>query len=82
MFSNQELEDVGMVFPHHFRKLGIPFLNMVVCSFVSFCVEIPRVYGDFLIITKPCLRKVLVKNYHLILLKFLSGTHLYESGWR
>ena len=26
------------MFPHHFRKLGIPSLNMVSCSFVSFCV--------------------------------------------
>ena len=26
------------MFPHHFRKLGIPPLNMVSCSFVSFCV--------------------------------------------
>ena len=42
-----ELEDVGMVFPQHFRKLGIPSLNMVVCSFVSFCVDIPHVHGDF-----------------------------------
>ena len=50
MFSNHELEDVGMVFPHHFCKLGIPSLNMVVCSFVSFCVEIPHVYGDFLLL--------------------------------
>ena len=36
VFSNYELEDVGMVFPHH----------MVVCSFVSFCVDIPHVHGD------------------------------------
>ena len=47
MFSNHELEDVGMVFPHHFCKLGIISLNMVVCSFVRFCVEIPHVHGDF-----------------------------------
>jgi hypothetical protein len=33
----------------------------------------------FLIIIKPCLHKVLVKNYHLTLLKFLSETHLYQS---
>ena len=46
MLSNHELEDVGMVFPHHFRKLGIPSLNMVVCSFVSFCVNIAHVHGD------------------------------------
>ena len=48
-FSNQELEDVGMVFPQPFRKLGIPSLNMVVCSFVSFsiCVDIRFVHGDF-----------------------------------
>ena len=45
MFSNHELEDVGMVFSHHFCKLGIPSLNMVVCSFVSFCVDIPHVLG-------------------------------------
>ena len=43
MFCNHELEDVKMVFPHQFRKLGIPSLNMLVCSFVSFCVDIP--YG-------------------------------------
>ena len=49
MFSNHELEDVGMVFPHHFCKLGIPSLNMVVRSFVRFCVDIPHVHGDFLI---------------------------------
>ena len=79
MFSNHELEDVGMVFPHYFHKLGIPSLNMVVCSFVSFCVDLPHVHGDFLIITKPCLHKVLVHNYYLTLLKFLSGTHLYQS---
>ena len=47
MFSNHELEDVGMVFPYHFCKLGIPSLNMVVCSFVSFFVDIPHVHGDF-----------------------------------
>ena len=47
MFSNHELEDVRMVFPHHFCKLGIPSLNMVVCSYVRFCVDIPRVHGDF-----------------------------------
>ena len=46
MFSNHELEDVGMVFPHNFRVLGIPSLNMVVCSFVSFCIHIPHVHGD------------------------------------
>ena len=73
-----ELEDVGIVFPHHFRKLRLPSLNMVVCSFVSFCVDIPHVHGNFLIITKLCLHKVLVKNYHLTLLKFLSGTNLYQ----
>ena len=39
MLSNHELEDVGMVFLHNVRKFGIPSLNMVVCSFVSFCVE-------------------------------------------
>ena len=48
MFSNHELEDVGMVFPHQFGKLGIPSLNMeLVCSFVRFCVDIPHVHGDF-----------------------------------
>ena len=26
------------MFPHHFRKLGISSLNMVICSFDSFCV--------------------------------------------
>ena len=46
MLSNHEPEDVGLVFPHNFRKFGIPFLNIVVCSFVSFCVDIPRVLGD------------------------------------
>ena len=46
MLSNHELEDVAMVFPHNFRKFGIPFLNMVVCSFVSFCVDIPHVNRD------------------------------------
>ena len=46
MFNNHELEDVGMVFPHHFRELGIPSLNMVVCSFVGLCVDIPHVHGD------------------------------------
>ena len=47
MFSNHELEDVGMVFPHNFHNFGIPSLNMVVCSFVSFCVDIPYVHRDF-----------------------------------
>ena len=47
MFSNHDLEDVEMVFPHYFCKLGIPSLNMVVCSFVRFCVDIPHVHGDF-----------------------------------
>ena len=51
-----------------FRKVGIPSPNMVVCSFVSLCVHIPHDHGDFLIITKPCIRKVLVTNYHLTLL--------------
>ena len=47
-FSNHELEDVGMVFPPPlFCKLGIPSHNMIVCSFVSFCVGIPHVHGDF-----------------------------------
>ena len=46
MLSNHKLEYVGMVFPKDFRKLGIPLLNMVVCSFVSFCVHIPRVHED------------------------------------
>ena len=46
MLRNYELEDVGMVFPHNFRKFGIPSLNMVVCLFVSFCVDIPNVHGD------------------------------------
>ena len=45
--SNHEPEDVWMVFPYQFHKLGIPSLNMVVCSFVSFCVDIPHVHGDF-----------------------------------
>ena len=39
MFSSHELEDV--------HKLGIPSLIMVVCSFVSFCVDIPYVHGNF-----------------------------------
>ena len=30
-------------FLHHFRKLGIPFLNMIICSFVSFCVGVLHV---------------------------------------
>ena len=47
MFSNHELEDVGIVFPHYFGKLGILSLNMAVCSFVRFCVDIPYVLGDF-----------------------------------
>ena len=48
MFSSHELEDVGMVFPHYFHKLGgIPSLIMVVCSFVSFCVDLPYVHGIF-----------------------------------
>ena len=49
MFSNRPWnwnQDDGMVFPHHFRELGIPSLNMVVCSFVSFCVDIPHVHRD------------------------------------
>ena len=46
MLSNHELEDVGMVFPNNFRIFGIPSINMVVCSFVSFCVDIPYVHGD------------------------------------
>ena len=57
MLCNHELEDVGMVFPHNIGKFGIPSPNMVVCSFVSFCVDIPHVHGDLLIITKPCLHK-------------------------
>ena len=50
MLSNHELEDVEnwkMVFPHHFHKLGIASLNMVVYSFVSFCVDSPYVHVDF-----------------------------------
>ena len=47
MFSSHELEDVGMVFHHYFHKLGIPSLIMVVCSFVSFCVDLPYVHGNF-----------------------------------
>ena len=46
MLSNHELKDVGKVFPHNLRKFGIQSLNMVVCSFVSFCVDIPHVRGD------------------------------------
>ena len=46
MFCNHELEDVKMVFPNQFRKLGIPSLNMVVCSFVSFCVDISYGYME------------------------------------
>ena len=80
MFSSHELEDVGMVFPHYFHKLGIPSLIMVVCSFVNLCVDIPYVHGNFVIITKLCLHKVLVKNYHWNLWKFLSGTHLHKSS--
>ena len=38
---------LGWHFPHHFCKLGIPSLDMVVCSFVRFCVDIPHVHGDF-----------------------------------
>ena len=76
MFSNHELEDVGIVFPHYFGKLGILSLNMAVCSFVRFCVD---VLGDFWIITKPCFHNVLMKNIHLTLQKFLSGTDLRKS---
>ena len=46
MLSNREPEFVGMVFPHNFHKFGIPSLNMDVCSFVSFCVDIPHAHGD------------------------------------
>ena len=46
MLSNHELEGVGMVFPHNFRELGIKSLNMVVFSFVIFCVDILHVHGD------------------------------------
>ena len=49
-----------MVFPQHFRDLGIPSLDMVVCS-----VDIPHVHGDLCIITKPCLHRVFVKSYQL-----------------
>ena len=76
MFSNHELEDGGTVFPHHFCKLGIPSLNTVVCSFVSFYVDIPHVHGDLCSITKQCLHKILVRNYHLTSWKFLSETHI------
>ena len=38
---------LGWCFPTTFGKLGIPSLNIVVCSFVSFCVDIPHVHGDF-----------------------------------
>ena len=75
MFSNHELEDVGMVYPHHFHKLGIPSLNMVVCSFVSFCVDILHVHGDFYIFHQA----MSPQSTHLTLLKFLSGTHLHQS---
>ena len=76
MLSNHELEDVGMVFPHNFHKFGIPPLNMVVCSFVSFCVDILHVHGGLWITTKPCLHKALAQSYQLW--KFLSGsgTHI------
>ena len=47
MFISHELEDVEMVFVSPPLLLGIPSLNMVVCSFVRFCVNIPRVHGDF-----------------------------------
>jgi len=46
MLSNHKLEDVGMVFPH-FRELGIPSVNMAVCSFVSLYVDMPHVHGEF-----------------------------------
>ena len=46
MLSNHELEDVGMVFPHNFHKFGIPSLNIFVCSFVSFSVNISHVHRD------------------------------------
>ena len=48
MLSNHELEDAWMVFPNNVRKFGIPSLNMLDCSFVSFCVyvDIPYVHGD------------------------------------
>ena len=68
---------VGMVFTHHFRELAIPSLKMVVCSFVSFCVEIPYIHGDLWIITKSCLLEVIVKIYQLW--KPLNRTHLHQS---
>ena len=70
------------MFPHYFRKLGIPSLNMVIWSIVSFCVDIPHVHGDFWIITKLCLHKALIKNYHFTLLKFYrSHPPLMDTSW-
>ena len=46
MLTNRELEDLRMVFPYHFREHEILSRNMVVCSFVSSCVEIRHVHGD------------------------------------
>jgi len=65
MVNNHELEDDGMVFPHNFRKFGIP-------TFISFYVDIPHVHGHLSIITKPCIHKALVKCYQLW--KSLSGS--------
>ena len=41
MLRNHKLEDVGMVFPHHFHELGILSLNMVVYSFVCLWFNAP-----------------------------------------
>ena len=40
---------LGWCFPNgdHFCQLEIPSLNNVVCSCVSFCVNIAHVHGDF-----------------------------------
>ena len=39
-WQHHELDDVEMVFPHHFRKLGIP--SLIICQFVY----IPHAHGD------------------------------------
>ena len=44
MLSKHELEDMDGV--SLTLSLEIPSLIMVVCSFVSFCVDIPHVQGD------------------------------------
>ena len=74
MFSNHELEFVGMVFPHHFRELGNPSLNMVAVhlyvSFYTFHLSM-EIFASS---PSHASTKVLVKGYKLW--KFLSATHI------